>query len=80
MNVPNWQHHSKKEQKIHLKPEALRQRKEALQYLKKKLRKKKLYSGRNYFPLFIESKNSLLVLCLLNLSINQSVASISSIS
>ena len=37
MNVPNWQHHSKKEQKIHLKPEALRQRKEALQFLKKKL-------------------------------------------
>ena len=37
MNVPNWQHHSKKEQKIHPKPEAVRQRKEALQFLKKKL-------------------------------------------
>jgi len=37
MNVPNWQHHSNKEQKIHLKPEALRKHKEALQYLKKKL-------------------------------------------
>jgi|TARA_Y100000287_G_C14163395_1_gene325930 hypothetical protein len=37
MIVPNWQHHSKKEQKVHLKPEALRQRKEALQFLKKKL-------------------------------------------
>ena len=25
MKVPNWQHHSKKEQKRHLKPQALRQ-------------------------------------------------------
>jgi len=25
MRVPNWQHHSKKEQKRHLKPQALRQ-------------------------------------------------------
>ena len=24
MRVPNWQHHSKKEQKRHLKPQALR--------------------------------------------------------
>ena len=27
MKVPNWQHHSKKEQKRHLKPQALRQAK-----------------------------------------------------
>ena len=27
MNTPNWQHHSKKEQKRHLKPQALRQAK-----------------------------------------------------
>ena len=27
MRVPNWQHHSKKEQKRHLKPQALRQAK-----------------------------------------------------
>jgi len=25
MNVPNWRHHSKKERKRHLKPQALRQ-------------------------------------------------------
>jgi len=25
MNIPNWQHHSKKEKKRHLKPQALRQ-------------------------------------------------------
>tara|TARA_B100001250_G_scaffold356960_2_gene332382 strand:+ start:1123 stop:1281 length:159 start_codon:yes stop_codon:yes gene_type:complete len=28
MNIPNWQHHSKKEQKRHLKPQALRSAKE----------------------------------------------------
>ena len=27
MRVPNWRHHSKKEQKRHLKPQALRQAK-----------------------------------------------------
>ena len=27
MKVPNWQHHSKKEKKRHLKPQALRQAK-----------------------------------------------------
>lgn len=27
MNVPNWQHHSKKQQKRHLKPQAMRQAK-----------------------------------------------------
>jgi len=37
MKVPNWQHHSKKAQKVHLKPAKLKQRKEALQFLKKKL-------------------------------------------
>ena len=37
MNTPNWQHHSKKEQKRKLKPQALRQRKESLRYLKNKL-------------------------------------------
>ena len=47
---------------------------------KKSLGKKKLCFSRGYLPFFIESKNSLLVLCLLNLSINQSVASMSSIS
>jgi len=37
MNTPNWQHHSGKEQKRKLKPQALRQRKEALRFLKLKL-------------------------------------------
>ena len=32
---PNWQHHSKKEQKRTLKPQAMRARKEALRQLKK---------------------------------------------
>ena len=36
MNVPNWQHHSKKEQKITLKPQAMRDRRAALQAFKKK--------------------------------------------
>jgi len=36
MNTPNWQHHSKKEQKRKLKPQALRARKEALRHFKKR--------------------------------------------
>ena len=35
MNTPNWQHHSKKEQKRTLKPQAMRARREALRQLKK---------------------------------------------
>jgi len=38
MNVPNWQHHSKKEQKRNLKPQALRQSKYRRQALKRKLK------------------------------------------
>ena len=37
MLVPNYQHHSKKEQKRKLKPQAVRARKAALKALKKKL-------------------------------------------
>jgi hypothetical protein len=37
ISVPNWQHHSKKAQKIRLKPQAVRARKEALRALKRKL-------------------------------------------
>jgi hypothetical protein len=37
MNTPNWQHHSKKEQKRKLKPQALRQAKARRQALKKRL-------------------------------------------
>jgi len=36
MNTPNWQHHSKKEQKRTLKPQAMRARKEALRQFKKR--------------------------------------------
>jgi hypothetical protein len=36
MKVPNWQHHSKKEQKRTLKPQALRQAKARLKSFKKK--------------------------------------------
>lgn len=34
--TPNWQHHSKKEQKRKLKPQALRQAKKKLKNWKKK--------------------------------------------
>ena len=36
MKVPNWQHHSKKEAKRKLKPQALRQAKVRRQALKRK--------------------------------------------
>ncbi len=36
MNIPNWQHHSRKEQKPTLKPQAMRDRRAALQAFKKK--------------------------------------------
>ena len=34
MNTPNWQHHSKKDQKRTLKPQAMRARREALRQFK----------------------------------------------
>jgi len=37
MKLPNWQHHSKKEQKRKLKPQALRQAKARRQAFKKRL-------------------------------------------
>jgi len=37
MTTPNWQHHSKKETKRTLKPQAVRQAKARLQSLKRKL-------------------------------------------
>ena len=37
MKIPNWIHHSKKEKKRKLKPHALRQSKERLQSLKRKI-------------------------------------------
>ena len=36
MNTPNWQHHSKKEQKQTLKPQMMRARREALRQFKKR--------------------------------------------
>jgi hypothetical protein len=36
MQVPNWKHHSKKEQKRKLKPQALRQAKARLAQFKKR--------------------------------------------
>ena len=38
MKVPNWKHHSKKEQKRTLKPQALRQAKARRKALKRKLK------------------------------------------
>jgi hypothetical protein len=37
MTTPNWQHHSKKEQKRTLKPQAMRRAKARKQALKRKL-------------------------------------------
>lgn len=37
MTTPNWQHHSRKSQNPHLKPQALRQAKARRQALKRKL-------------------------------------------
>jgi len=35
MKIPNWQHHSKKDKKRHLKPQALRQARKRRNQLKK---------------------------------------------
>ena len=40
MQIPNWKHHSKKDQKRKLKPQALRQAKARRQALKKRLSKR----------------------------------------
>jgi len=40
MNVPNWQHHSKKEQKRTLKPQALRAAKDRVKIMKIKFARK----------------------------------------
>jgi len=40
MITPNWQHHSKKQQKRSLKPQALRQSRERLKFLLNKLNTK----------------------------------------
>ena len=38
MNIPNRYHHSKKDQKPRIKPQAMRARKDALKALKRKLK------------------------------------------
>jgi hypothetical protein len=43
MTTPNWQHHSKKEQKRKLKPQALRQAKARRQALLRKLKRVSFY-------------------------------------
>jgi len=50
MKLPNWQHHSKKEQKRKLKPQALRQAKARRQALKKRLQQ-----GDAFFNKYIKS-------------------------
>ena len=42
--TPNWQHHSKKEQKRSLKPQALRQSRERLKFLINKINANQLES------------------------------------
>ena len=56
MNVPNWQHHSKKEQKRQLKPQALRQaRKRRGQLLKCLLNPPKRRVS--YYNVYIQQSN-----------------------
>jgi hypothetical protein len=45
MKIPNWQHHSKKDQKRRLKPQALRQAKARRQALKKRIQQGSQYSN-----------------------------------
>jgi len=60
MRVPNWQHHSKKDQKITLKPQALRQSKYRRQALKRKLKGASsiidIIEGNNYEATVSESQ------------------------
>jgi type II secretory pathway pseudopilin PulG len=53
MTIPNWQHHSKKEKKRTLKPQAMRARREALRHFKKRhmnLPKREVSSYISYIP------------------------------
>ena len=53
MKVPNWKHHSKKEQKRTLKPQALRQAKARTKELKWKLKSAFLILNKNtYVPFY----------------------------
>ncbi len=53
MKVPNWKHHSKKEQKRTLKPQALRQAKARTKALKRKLKSAFLILNKNnYVPFY----------------------------
>ena len=57
MKVPNWQHHSKKEQKRHLKPQALRQARKRRNHLKKCLLNPSLRRVFDYYG-HIETENN----------------------
>lgn len=55
MNVPNWQHHSKKDQKRTLKPQALRQARKRRNQLKKRLLKTP-GGSQGFYNVFIQTE------------------------
>jgi len=60
MKVPNWKHHSKKEQKRTLKPQALRQAKARRKALKRKLKSAFLILNKNTYTLFYDLRRWML--------------------
>ena len=60
MKVPNWKHHSKKEQKRTLKPQALRQAKARTKALKRKLKSAFLILNKNTYTLFYDLRRWML--------------------
>ena len=60
MIIPNWQHHSSKEQKPTLKPQAMRDRREALKAFKKKHKNRPDKAVSSYYE---SIRNAPYVLC-----------------
>ena len=60
MKVPNWKHHSKKEQKRTLKPQALRQAKARTKALKRKLKSAFLILNKTTYTLFYDLRRWML--------------------
>ena len=60
MKVPNWKHHSKKEQKRTLKPQALRQAKARTKALKRKLKSVFLILNKNTYTPFYDLRRWML--------------------
>ena len=60
MKVPNWKHHSKKEQKRTLKPQALRQAKARTKALKRKLKSAFLILNKNTYAPFYDLRRWML--------------------